>query len=149
MMSNGFTFKGITFMTFLKHYAYAPFVLLLHSFTVSASQDFAYPADNKENFASQELKSTLPWEKTEPQIDKQLYCLTPSEPGCSNMWQKEKEKENDERVLRYQQKKLYSSLKWLLKNSICTSHSEIVLIVGNVLCSWISVTWSWAIVFAV
>lgn len=98
-------------MPLLKHYAYAPFVLLLHSFAISASQDLAYPTDKNGHLSPQELKSTLPWEKTQPQIDKQLYCLTPSDPGCSNMWQKEKEKENDERVLRYQQKKLYSSLK--------------------------------------
>lgn len=32
-------------------------------------------------------------------------CLTPSEPGCSNMWQKEKDNENRERVLDREQKK--------------------------------------------
>ncbi|EBF0072055.1 hypothetical protein DB121_03975 [Salmonella enterica] len=47
-------------------------------------------------------KPTLSWEKKEPQTDKNLYCLTPSDPGCSDMWYKEKLREHQERVQRYQ-----------------------------------------------
>lgn len=98
-------------MTFLKNHAYAPFILLLHGVAASASPEMPYDADKQAYSSSSKIKPTLSWESAEPQTDKTPYCLTPSDPGCSNMWQKEKQKENDERIQRYQQKKLYNSPK--------------------------------------
>ncbi|SCC70216.1 hypothetical protein [Kosakonia oryziphila] len=105
-------------MPFLKSYAYAPLILLLHGVAASASPDFSYKAalpdssydfDKKDYFSSPEVKSALTKEKSESKTDKNPYCLTPSDPGCSNMWYKEKVKENDERIQRYQQNKFYNS----------------------------------------
>jgi len=110
-MSNVFTFKGITFMSCLKKYAYAPFVLLLHGVAAAASPNMMYGTDKKDYSLSPEVTPKLSWEKSESQVAKTQYCLTPSDPGCSNMWQKEKEKENDERIQHHQQKKFYNSLK--------------------------------------
>jgi len=98
-------------MSCLKKYAYAPFILLLHCVASSASQNMMYDADQKDYSLSPEVTPTLSWETSESQADKTPYCLTPCDPGCSNMWQKEKEKENDERIQRYRQKKFYNSLK--------------------------------------
>lgn len=98
-------------MPCLKNYAYAPFILLLHGVAVSASPGMHYNPDNKDYLLPPEVKSTLSWEKSESQADKTPHCLTPSDPGCSSMWQKEKAKENDERIQHYQQRKFYNSLK--------------------------------------
>lgn len=95
-------------MPCLKKYAYTPFILLLHAATASAAPNIFYSTDKKDYSLSPEVTSKLSWEKIESQAEKNPYCLTPSEPGCSNMWQKEKVKENDERIQRYQQKKLYN-----------------------------------------
>ncbi|WP_196906972.1 hypothetical protein [Candidatus Symbiopectobacterium sp. 'North America'] len=95
-------------MPFLQNYAYAAFILLLHSVAVSASPDMLYGTDKKYYLPSPEDTSTLSWEKTEYQTDKKTYCLIPSDPGCINMWQKERERENYERIQRYEQKKLYN-----------------------------------------
>ena len=43
---------------------------------------------------------------SEIEVSNSNTCLTPSEPGCNNMWQKEKDDENKERKLNYEQKKM-------------------------------------------
>lgn len=98
-------------MSCLKKYAYAPFVLLLHGVAAAASPNMMYGTDKKDYSLSPEVTPKLSWEKSESQVAKTQYCLTPSDPGCSNMWQKEKEKENDVRIQHHQQKKFYNSLK--------------------------------------
>lgn len=91
-------------MPCFKIYAYAPFILLLHCVAASASPNMMYDTVQKDSLLSPEVTPTLSWEKSESQADKTQYCLTPSEPGCSIMWQKEKQKENDEQIQHYQQK---------------------------------------------
>lgn len=100
-------------MPYLKKYAYAPLILLLHGVAVSASSDMLDSTNKKEYLLSPEVKSTLSWEQRESQVNKTPYilCRNPGDPGCSNMWQKEKEKENEERIQQHQQKKFYNSLK--------------------------------------
>ncbi len=110
-MSNVFTFKDIIFMSCLKKYTYVPFILLFHGISASASPDMKYDTDKKDYSLSPEVTPKLSWEKSESQGDKTQYCLTPSDPGCSNMWHKEKAKEYDEQIPRYHQKKLYNSHK--------------------------------------
>ncbi|EDC1111261.1 hypothetical protein FG670_06630 [Salmonella enterica subsp. enterica serovar Senftenberg] len=77
-------------------------ILLLYSMAASASSNHPYSTDNKEYLYLPKDKPTLSWEKKEPQTDKNLYCLTPSDPGCSDMWYKEKLREHQERVQCYQ-----------------------------------------------
>ena len=88
-------------MLFLKKYTYTLFILMIHAVAASASPNIIYSTDNKDYSQSPEVTPKLSWEKSESQSEKTPYCLTPSDPGCSNMWQKEKEKENDERIQRY------------------------------------------------
>ncbi|MDL3306780.1 hypothetical protein QR147_24475, partial [Salmonella enterica] len=56
-------------------------ILLLYSMAASASSNHPYSTDNKEYLYLPKDKPTLSWEKKEPQTDKNLYCLTPSDPG--------------------------------------------------------------------
>jgi hypothetical protein len=98
-------------MSCLKNYKYAIFIMLFHGVAVSASPDIFYGSDQKDDLSQSEVKPTLSWERKESEADTPPYCLTPSDPGCANMWQKEKEDENKERIQNHQQKKFYKSLK--------------------------------------
>lgn len=98
-------------MPYLKKYAYASFILLLHSIPALALPDIKYETDMNNYPLKPEVTPKLSWEKSESQGDKTQYCLTPSDPGCSNMWYNEKVKEFDELIQRYHQKKLNNSHK--------------------------------------
>jgi len=91
-------------MACFKKYTYAPFILLLQSVAVLASPEMW--SDNKQDYLSQpKVKPKLSWESRESKTDQKTYCLTPSDPGCSNMWQKEKRQEDNGQAQRYQEKK--------------------------------------------
>ncbi|WP_271460336.1 hypothetical protein [Pantoea leporis] len=90
---NEFTFKGITNMSCLKKYAYAPFISLLYGVSATASPDLMYDIDKKDYSLSTEVTPQFSWDKSESQVDKTQYCLTPRDPGCSKMWHEEKAKD--------------------------------------------------------
>ncbi len=93
-------------MACLKKYAYAPFILLLQSVAALASPDM-WSDNNKQDYLSKpKVKPKLSWESRESKTDRKVYCLTPSDPSCSNMWQKEKQQEDNGQAQRYQEKKL-------------------------------------------
>ena len=90
---NEFTFKGITNMSCLKKYAYAPFISLLYGVSATASPDLMYDIDKRDYSVSTEVTPQFSWDKSESQGDKTQYCLTPRDPGCSKMWHEEKAKD--------------------------------------------------------
>lgn len=51
-------------------------------------------------------KIYLPKKSGEDEIPKTKACLTPSDPGCSSMWLKEKDDENKKRILERELKKI-------------------------------------------
>lgn len=98
-------------MPWLKKYVYIPFFITLPAYTTWASTETHYPAENNQLFTSPQNKPTINWEPKESENVNPSYCLTPADPGCSNMWRKEKEDENNQRIHEYQQKKLYNAHK--------------------------------------
>lgn len=98
----------------IKNYAKYHFFLLLiflgASSSASASPSIKYISTEsmKAYLLPKEPKQKLFLGEDNSQADITPYCLTPSDPGCSNMWQKEREKDNDERKENYEQKRLNS-----------------------------------------
>ncbi|SNY70940.1 hypothetical protein [Pantoea sp. GL120224-02] len=107
-------------MRLIKNPACTPFLIMLQCSAVWASPGIPYAPGNidslfssnsvygedKNNSISSGEKSALFWGEHEPEKAEQIYCLIPSQPGCAGMWFKEKIKENEERVKRYEQNKL-------------------------------------------
>lgn len=99
----------------IKNYANYHFFLLLISLgasssaSVSPSIQYLSAESKKAYLLPKQPKQKLFWGEDNSQAHITPYCLTPSDPGCSNMWQKEREKDNDERKENYEKKRLNSS----------------------------------------
>lgn len=107
-------------MRSLKKPVCTPFFIMLQCAAVWASPgvpyvpvnfDYLSPPDSvysedKDNSVSSGAKSALSWGEYAPEKAERNYCLIPSQPGCAGMWYKEKIKENEDRVKRYEQEKL-------------------------------------------
>lgn len=99
-------------MNIFKNFLYTLSFLILNAIAASAC---ASSISNSEHSVSQVNKMGY----ASSQSDNQHYeirknigdenliskdCLTPSEPGCNNMWQIEKDNENKERILNREKK---------------------------------------------
>lgn len=84
------------------------FICLLFLHALPASAEFSYDLYVNDYSLGSVVKQTPPWKDDNVQITKPSYCLTPSDPGCSNMWNEEKKKENAERIKRHEEKRKYN-----------------------------------------
>ncbi|MFZ4835676.1 hypothetical protein [Rouxiella sp. Mn2063] len=92
-------------MECLKKYVYVLFILLFQSVAVSASPYIFPDNEDKDALSSPKVKPNLSWGSSESQTEQATYCLTPSDPGCSNMWHKERTQEDNAQAQRYWEKK--------------------------------------------